>query len=507
MINRLFIKSLLSFEDLDLEFSGGLVVFTGPSGAGKSLLVSSILSSFGHETSLVANLCELNVNKPNNFLLDGFEFDEELVIKTIKKEKTRFYLDSQNISKKILKKSFTPFVRHLSVRDKDSLNSNYLVEVLDSLLMSESKEFKKLTKEFKKRYTTFNLKKQELEEIKSVESNLAQKIEYIKYEIEKIEKISPKVGEYEDLLDTKRHLSKIDKLNENIDVAKGIFNFESSVEEVYRLLDKDSSEFGDTMNRLRADFEDIDILTHQLEDVEIEEVLDRLSDITSLINLYGSIEASLEYQETKQQELNSYGTIEKDKSMLESFLEMEYVELYNLSNKISTIRQTRALKLSEDISLELQELKMPSITIEFSKKDMTLDGIDIMDISLNGSSLNTISGGEFNRLRLAFMTQESKEKNGGVLILDEIDANVSGEESIAIANMISRLSDHYQVFVISHQPHIASKASQHILVNKEDNSSYVKELQGQDRVEEIARIVAGDELNNEALDFAKKLLG
>ena len=507
MINRLFIKNLLSFEDLDLEFLGGLVVFTGPSGAGKSLLVSSILSSFGHETSLVANLCELNLTKPKNFDLDGFDLDDELVIKTIKKEKTRFYLDSQNISKKLLKNSFTPFVRHLSVRDKDSLNSNYLIGLLDSLLIGESKEFKKLTKEFKKRYTTFNLKKQELEEIKSVESNLAQKIEYIKYEIEKIEKISPKVGEYEDILETKKHLSKIDKLNESIDTAKGIFNFEASVEEVYRLLDKDSSEFGDTMNRLRADFEDIDILTHKLEDVEIEEVLDRLSDITSLINLYGSVEASLEYQETKQQELNSYGNIEKDKSFLESFIEMEYVELFNLSNKISKLREQRALKLSDDISLELKELKMPSIKFEFTQKDMALDGIDIMDVSLNGSSLNTLSGGEFNRLRLAFMTQESKGDNGGILILDEIDANVSGEESIAIADMISRLSENYQVFVISHQPHIASKASQHILVNKENNSSYVKELYGEDRVEEIARIVAGDKLNNEAIEFAKKLLG
>jgi DNA repair protein RecN (Recombination protein N) len=97
-------------------------------------------------------------------------------------------------------------------------------------------------------------------------------------------------------------------------------------------------------------------------------------------------------------------------------------------------------------------------------------------------------------------------KESGVLILDEIDANVSGDESIAIANMIAKLSNVYQIFAISHQAHLASKANQHLLVSKERGESRVTLLNKEGRVAEIARIIGGEKPNDEATLFAKKLL-
>jgi len=120
--------------------------------------------------------------------------------------------------------------------------------------------------------------------------------------------------------------------------------------------------------------------------------------------------------------------------------------------------------------------------------------------------MQTLSGGEFNRVRLALMALSSPQNHKGVLILDEIDANVSGDESIAIANLIEKLSTNYQVFAISHQPHLAAKATQHILVIKQDNKSIAKVLNKTQRVEEISRIIAGENPTNEAVEFAKKLL-
>ncbi|HHH19780.1 MAG TPA: DNA recombination protein RecN, partial [Campylobacterales bacterium] len=116
-------------------------------------------------------------------------------------------------------------------------------------------------------------------------------------------------------------------------------------------------------------------------------------------------------------------------------------------------------------------------------------------------------GGEFNRVRLALMVVAlSGVREGGVLILDEIDANVSGDESIAIANMIAKLSTVYQIFAISHQAHLASKANQHIVVTKQGGSSSARLLDAQGRVEEIARIIGGEKPNQEAINFALKLL-
>jgi DNA repair protein RecN (Recombination protein N) len=126
---------------------------------------------------------------------------------------------------------------------------------------------------------------------------------------------------------------------------------------------------------------------------------------------------------------------------------------------------------------------------------------------LGSSKTATLSGGEFNRVRLALMaaTIHNKSQSQGVLILDEIDANVSGDESIAIATMIAKLSSVYQIFAISHQPHLSAQADQHIVVTKEGNSSKVKILNDEGRVEEIARIIGGENPTSQALEFAKKL--
>jgi DNA repair protein RecN (Recombination protein N) len=104
------------------------------------------------------------------------------------------------------------------------------------------------------------------------------------------------------------------------------------------------------------------------------------------------------------------------------------------------------------------------------------------------------------------MASTITEKEGqGVLILDEIDANVSGDESIAIANMIMKLSSVYQIFAISHQPHLSAQAKQHIVVTKDGDKSQVVELKEEGRVHEIARIIAGENPTKEAMEFAKKL--
>ncbi len=123
------------------------------------------------------------------------------------------------------------------------------------------------------------------------------------------------------------------------------------------------------------------------------------------------------------------------------------------------------------------------------------------------SKTDTLSGGEFNRVRLALMatTMPADKSKQGVLILDEIDANVSGDESIAIAEMIHKLSSVYQVFAISHQPHLSAKAGQHIVVTKTGQNSKVEILNDSSRVSEIARIIAGENPTDEALEFAKKL--
>ncbi len=507
MIERLYLRELVTFDEVELEFEKGLVVLTGPSGAGKSVLMSAILSSFGYTTQGSASLCEVNLIKPVGLQSDAYEIEDDLTIKTLKKEKLRYFIEGQNISKKALAELFSPYVKYLSVRDKGGFDSESLLEMIDNSLVAKDKNYKKSLKEYKKRYATYKTKAVELKKIKEDEVKLAERIEFATYEVEKIERINPQPDEEEELLKVKQQLSRIDKIKDALNTASEIFVFESSVEEVYRLLDKESSAFSDMMNQLRADLEETETLADELEEVNVEEVLDRLSDLMTLKNRYGSIEEALAYKEAKKEELAGYQHREQDKSMLESFLALEFSELTIIGSRLSQSRQQEALVLETLLREYLETLKLPALSFIFESTSLDERGIDRVEVSLGSSKMATLSGGEFNRVRLALMAVSinNKSESQGVLILDEIDANVSGDESIAIATMIAKLSSVYQIFAISHQPHLSAKADQHIVVTKEGDSSKVEILNDEGRVEEIARIIGGENPTSQALEFARKI--
>jgi len=506
MINRVYIKNLISFDEVELELERGLVVLSGPSGAGKSLFMNSILSTFGYGTA-EASICEVLVKKPLKLKSEAYELEDEITLKTLKKEKARHFIDGQNIPKKVLNGLFSPFVQFLSVRDKSGFESKDLIALIDKTLGSKDKAFKKLLKEYGSRYANYKIKLEELEKIKADEAKLVELIEFTTFEIEKIESINPIEDEDEGLINVKQQLSRIDKVNDALEQANGIFKFEQSVSEVYRLLDKDDSSFLELMNQLRVDFEEIEILFEELSEVDIESVLDRLEKISFLKNRYGSINEAIEYANIKRKELKGYQNIEKDKSMLVSFLNMEASELSILAGQISVKRKEYASILEKPLKKYLNELKLPPISFIFTTNVLDMFGQDKVSIDLNGSSSDTLSGGEFNRVRLALMVVSvAGVKEGGVLILDEIDANVSGDESIAIANMIAKLASVYQIFAISHQAHLASKATQHLLISKNAKGSHVKVLDKNGKIDEIARIIGGEKPNEEAISFAKKLI-
>jgi len=507
LVERLYLRDLVTFKELELEFLPGLVVFTGPSGAGKSVLISAILSAFGYGVKGSAALCELNLKKPAKLQSEAFVLEETLCIKTLKKEKLRYFIDGQSIPKKVLSDIFSPYVRYLSVRDQSGMDTVSLLNIIDTLLSSRDHTFKKLHKMYRQRYADYRRKALQLEKMREDERMLAEKMEFMRYEIEKISTINPNPDEEEALLAVKQQLSRIDKIRDALAYANGIFQFESSVEELYRLLGKDVTSFSEAMNQLRADFEESEVLAAELEETDVEAVLDRLGELTVLKNRYGSIEEALSYKESKEKELAACQHLEQDKSMLEQFLQAESHELNILASRISQSRKKEAKALESVLEKYLGSLKLPALHFEFAASTLGEHGIDNVQITLGGSSLQTLSGGEFNRVRLALMAagMPEGEKMHGVLILDEIDANVSGDESIAIAEMIAELARGYQVFAISHQPHLSAKATQHIVVEKEQGVSCARVLDEVGRVGEIARIIAGEKPTEQAVAFAQKL--
>jgi DNA repair protein RecN (Recombination protein N) len=289
-----------------------------------------------------------------------------------------------------------------------------------------------------------------------------------------------------------------------------LFELEHYVNEALEILEEDSGFFDDAMNELRAKLENAEEKFDALENENIEEVLNRLEDLSELKRKYGGISEALSYKEKKQKELQKYENIEFEKEKLQQTVEKLQKDINNFSSELSKYRKDELKKFSNDLNLYLKQLYLKDIKVDLKKSEITQNGFDIVELNLNSTTLDKISTGEFNRLRLAILALKSEflEKEGGVLILDEIDANLSGEESMSVAKVLRKLSKKYQIFVISHQPQLTSQGEQHFLVYKDDNdTSKVKELSKEQRVKEIARIISGDKITKEAENFALELLG
>ena len=508
MITRIYLKDCLSFEEVDLEFKKGLNIFTGPSGAGKSILMQAILSLFAL-TEVKANIGEvlLNDSKISDESYD-LSYDDDIIIKSIKKDKVRYFLNNQSVSKKNLNDFSLKLIKHLNLKDTSEFDSFKLLDFLDKLTLQKKKEFKKIKEDFNTSYKKLVYVKKELQKILDDESKLEDLKEFARFEIDKIEQINPSIDEYEELNLVKKRLAKKEKIELAIKKASGIMEFNQNVTAALELMEVDSSFFDETMNELNNVFERFNDSLHELDDINIENVLDRIEKLSALQKRFGSIEECLKYKEQKKEELASYENIFFQKEKLEKEFNELNTNLILLAKEISRYRKESSLILEKKINEYLEFLYLSNAKIIINEKSLDFSGFDEVSFELNGVSLETISSGEYNRLRLALLTSMSEFDivDNGILFLDEIDANLSGKESDAISKVLKKLSNSYQIFAISHQPQLTSSADQHFLVDKISGKSFVKELNNNEKVNEIARMISGEKVTPEALDFAKNLL-
>ena len=508
MISRFYLENYLSFEKIDLEFEKGLVVFTGPSGAGKSVLMSSILSLFG-TTDNNAKLSEivlddLNISDENY----SIENDDDIIIKQTTASKTRYLLNNQSISKKNLKVFTSSFSKHLHLKDTSDFDSDKIIKFLDFLTSLNDKKHEERLSDFTTKYSEYHVLNKRLNKILEDEKELEDLIEYTKFEIDKITKIDPKIDEFDELKELKSNLSKKDKFDEILQEIQPMLNETHKISSALQLLDVDCAFFDDAISEVNNHFEKFhDSLSHQ-EDMDIEVVLTRIEDLSFLNKKFGGIQEAIDYKKQKEAELEGYENISFEKAILEKNVKKVYLEIESLSLEISKTRKDNIFHLEEKINEYLKYLYLENLSISIEKQTLNETGIDVIEFKLNNTNLNKVSSGEFNRLRLALLTARSfyEIDTNGILFLDEIDANLSGKESESIAKVLTQLSKSYQIFAISHQPQLSATAQQHFMVKKVDNKSTVKLLDTEERVSEIARMISGENITNEALEFAKKLL-
>ena len=503
MIERLYLKDSVAFSEVCLHPSAHFNIFSGVSGSGKSVLMESILALFGLK-ECNANIIEANFAESTiTPLPEDFSSDDEVTLKIIKKDKAKYFLNSQNLSKKRTREIFTPFVRYITAHSVNELREQNLLCVLDSLV--EEKGYGELFGEFVSDFEMLLKKECELEKLRDEEAHIADLREFAMYEISQIESVNPKSGEYEELLEIKKSLSKKDKTLEKINALKPHIEAFGMIISCLEAMDKNKEIYGEILREIEGE---ISAEAERLEGISedcIEGVLNRLEALSNLVRKYGSIDSAISALGAKKSDLERYNNISFNKSALEGEIEKLRECVEKKAKQISKARENALPNFVKKLAFYCDKLKLNAPKITLSPKEISANGGDKIDIFLKDSAIETLSSGEFNRLKLAIMSV-NLTKECGILILDEIDANLSGSESEGVAEILSSLSKKYQIFAISHQSQMPAFADNHYLISKKDGKSVVTLLDKEGRVNEIARMISGANITQKALNFAKEKL-
>ena len=500
MIQKLLIEDSAILNDVLIKPSKGFNVFSGASGSGKSVLIGNILALLGIKDSTA---CKIEAE----FLDSIHSFDREnFILKILKDSKTKYFLDDQIASKKRIKDIFINYVKYIDMASVDELSNSYLLSILDAFICKDINSYESLLLDYSSDFLEYTKKKNELEKLEESEKNIDDLREFTLYEITKIESVNPKEGEYEELLEIKKTLSQKDKQLQKIQLLKNTLNGFPEIISFLNSIDKNKAIFEDALNEIEAAIYDEEERLLNI-DYDVEELLNRLESIAKLIRKHGSIELLNKYLENKKNDLQKYDNIIFNKDSLLKDLENIHSRMLDSIKKMSDARAKYLDRFKSRLEFYANILMLPLPSISIQKKELDIYGSDFLSLKLRDSNLSTLSAGEFNRLKLAILCISMEvKKQSGIIILDEIDANLSGTESEAVARILSFLSENYQIFAISHQPHMPSFADNHYLVQKNENKSNVILLDKNGRINEIARMISGEHITNEAILFAKDKL-
>ena len=542
MLKGLRIENLAIIDELDINLNKGLTVLTGETGAGKSIILDAISMIIGEKSRKemigknsdnVYIEAEFLLNKNQVSKLDeiGYELDEELIIsRDFDYDSNKVRVNGRRFNLSGLKDISSNILDIVGQHEHQYLlNSNNHIDLLDKFLDTSSFELKK---ELKKIIQEINVVNKEIEDIEKDKIDVLSKKELYNLIIKEIDNLKLKEDEEIELEQEYKLLFNSGIISEKL---KYIVSTLSSYElkGVRRELEK-ISEYGEEFNELYSRFDNIyeeyiDILSElehkfnniQNDDTKLDKVSLKLEKIRKIKVKYGkSIPELLIYSKELKDKLK---LIDFCSEILNEKIKHRDKLLYTYeeySSKLSNMRKDKTNYLKKLVSDELIELNMKNVIfdIEFKENEkLNLNGKDIVRflISTNkGESLKDLSkiasGGEISRIMLALKIVFSKVDNISCLIFDEIDTGISGETVIKIAEKLKQLSKNVQIICVTHSPQIAAKADNHYYIYKEvkndRTNTKIKYLNSDERVNEIARILSGDNITEASKIIVREMM-
>ncbi len=343
---------------------------------------------------------------------------------------------------------------------------------------------------------------------------LAQEVDRLQFAINEIGEVAPEPGEDTELVTLIQRLQDVDTLREAAATALSAVDGDDSfgeAEAVSALLGRATSALvGSSDKELAALGERLSDITSQVSDIAaelgtyleslpadpnlLEESLRRQQDLKQLTRKYAAdIDGVLAWRDAAAEKLDSMDTSAEVLEELKAKVMEAEKQMVAKASALTKARKKAAKNLSKQVTEEIHGLAMPNsaLNVEIREAKYSKTGADEVEFQLNGKPLaGAASGGELSRVMLALEVVLA-DGDGATMVFDEVDAGVGGRAAVEIGRRLARLATSNQVIVVTHLPQVAAYADSHLHVSKEKFTSGVSDLSASERVEELARMLAG----------------
>lgn len=551
MLENLRIENIAIIESATIDFGNGLNVMSGETGAGKSIIIDAISAILGERTSkelirtgtdkaqVTALFSDItpDVKKQLYHLGIPLSDDDTLHISRI------ISLDGRNSCKvngsavtvsmlKTLGKDLISI--HGQHDSQNLLNPEYHYKYLDALAQNEN-----LYLDYLEKYSAYSNLYKKFKAMSQNEEEKEKRIEFLKHEIYEIESAGVRVGEYDELCEKRDLFRNSEKVigglkdalmilsdgDETTGVVNAMFDASKSVEKSaahYEPAAKLSSEMMELTYQLEEKKNELERTLYELsfDPSKLAEIEERISFLFKLKGKYGeSEEEILEYLENSKNELDTLINLNLSQDEIIAKLEKDKEILLDVAEKLSLSRKHAASEFEIHVKHELTFLDMPNveISVNFERTKLNPTGSDNIEFLISpnpGEALKPLakiaSGGELSRIMLAIQNVLSENNNVGTMIFDEIDTGVSGSAAEKIAKVLKNVGKKSQVICITHSAQVAAYADTHFVVEKkvqnEKTYTYVTPLDGDGRVEEVARIIGGVNITELQIKSAREMI-
>jgi DNA repair protein RecN (Recombination protein N) len=553
MLNALSVRNIVLIDQLDLALGEGMTVLTGETGAGKSILLDALTLALGgrgdaslvrqgQESGQVVAVLELDANHPARALLrdNAIADDEDVILRRVQfaDGRTRAFINDQPVSASLLQKVGSQIVEIHGQHDDRAL-----VDVATHRAALDAfGELAPQVTAVRDLWASLVEIQQSVEEQRALVAEAIAAEDYARHTVEELSKLKPVAGEEEELAERRQQLQQAEKASADVVEIDEILNgpnapapaLASLMRRLMRKIDGGTSLFQPIVDALDASLETLDRTTDALEDLkremafdpgELEAVEERLFALRAAARKHqttcdGLTEVLAKYE-------GDLDTLQSGESRLKA-LEAEEAtaraRYREAAEALSAARKKVAKALSKAVEAELPDLKLGAakfiVDHQIDTDRVAATGFDQIAFHVQtnpgtaaGPLLKVASGGELSRFLLALKVVLADRGSAPVLIFDEIDTGVGGAVADAIGRRLARLASTVQVLTVTHAPQVAARANRHLLIEKqmvEEGAfmrTHVRPLDAPARQEEVARMLAGAEISDEARAAAKKLLG